>query len=197
MRLRGPSMDPYTVTDADALWLARAVEAEGPVQSQVAATLVNGFCWARSRGYAKPLTSWIRAYAQPLNPRWYESGDLFVASLASKSESEKREAIATARRREQVHSARVSFTPSTQAAVLDALNGRVNIPRNATDYAAPYVDATHKGYTPLEPPQSGRNRLWTRPGAESWAGYLIEATDPWPWLVTLAVVGLVAWRGLA
>jgi hypothetical protein len=197
MRLRGDSMQPYSLTQEDALWLARAVDAEGPIQSQVAGILINGFCWARSRGFQGTLTKWVRAYAQPINPRWYEAGDLFLASLASKSEDEKREAIAKARKREKEHSTKLTFGAGTHAAVSAALNGRVLIPRNATDYAAPNVDSTNKGYTPLEPVPANRNRLWTRPGAEHWTGYLVDATDAWPWLVTLAVVGVVVWRGLA
>lgn len=198
MRLRAERMQPYSVSEQDALWLARAVEAEGPVQTQVAATLVNGFCFLRAtRGYSKNLTDFVRAYAQPVNPRWYVTGDRYLASLDGKSESEKEEARRTAERRERVHSTRVSFTPGTQAAVVAALNGRVIIPRSATDYAAAWVDATGKGYAPLTEPVKGQNRLWTRPGADTWAGYIVDATDAWPWLVTLALVGVLAWRGLA
>lgn len=200
MRLRADSMKPYSVTDQDALWLARAVEAEGPVQSQVAATLINGFCFVRSRGYSRDLSTWLRAYAQPINPRWYPTGDLYLKSsgATSSSASERAEALAAAKRRETVHSARVSFSPGTQAAVVSALNGRVLYPRNATDYAAPTHDASGKGYTPLEPPKAGQNRLWARPGAETWAGYVVDATDAWPWLVGLVLLGgFVALRGMA
>jgi hypothetical protein len=190
-------MAPYTVTEGDALWLARAVEAEGPVQSQVAAALINGFCFARSRGYTKPLTAFVRAYAQPVNPRWYATGDLFLAWLEGKSDSEKIEGRKTAERREHVHSARAVFSPGTQAAVTAALNGRALIPASATDYAAAYVDASGKGYKPVSEPKAGQNRLWSRPGADKWTGYVIDATDAWPWLVTLAVVGVLAWKGIA
>lgn len=197
MRLRAEKMKPYTVTSDDALWLARAVEAEGPVQMQVAAVLVSGFCFARAiKGYEKTLGTFVRAYAQPVNPRWYAKGDLFLASLANKSDSEKIEALKDAERRERVHSQRLAFTPGTQAAVVAALNGRVILPKGATDYAAAYIDASHKQYVPLTPAQKGVNRLWTRPGASEWTGYLIDATDAWPWLVAVLVVGFVAYRGI-
>lgn len=188
-------MPPYTVTAEDALWLARAVEAEGPVQAQVAATLLNGFCFVRSRGYTKPLTAFVRAYAQPINPRWFAAGDLFLAWLEGKSQSERAAGLKAAERRERVHSACVSFSPGTQAAVSAALNGRAGIPPSATDYAAAYVDASGKGYAPLTAPAAGVNRLWARPGADKWAGYLSDATDAWPWLVALLVFGFVVYRG--
>jgi hypothetical protein len=194
VRLRADKMQPYTVTDNDVLWLARAVEAEGPIQSQVAGALVNGFCFQRSRGQTRDLTSHVRAYAQPVNPRWYALGDLFLKDVAGKSEAARKLATAAADRRERVHSTRGTFSAGTHAAVIAALNGRAEIPSNATDYAAAHIDATSKGYTPLEPPQSSRNRLWSRPGAEAWAGYLVDATDAWPWLVGVALVGFVVWR---
>lgn len=189
-------MAPYSVTSDDALWLARAVEAEGPVQAQVAATLINGFTFARARGYQKTLGTFVRAYSQPINPRWYASGDLFLASLDGKSDSQKTEALKDAERRERVHSQRLAFTPGTQSAVMAALNGRVTLPRGATDYAAAYIDASHKQYVPLTPSTKGVNRLWSRPGAADWTGYLVDATDAWPWLVALLVLGFVAYRGI-
>lgn len=195
MRIRGHNTIPYTVSPDDALWLARAVESEGAVQAQVAAVLVNGFTWARSRGSKMSLAAWVRAYAQPVNPRWFENGDLYLASIKNVSNpDELKAAAAAARRRQAVHSSRMNFSAGTQSAVLAALNGRSEIPANATDYAAPTLDATHKGYTPLEEPQAGRNRLWTRPGAEGWTGYLTDATDAWPWLVSLLVLGFAAWK---
>ena len=186
-------MEPYQVTAEDALWLARAVEAEGPVQSQVAATLVNGFCFMRAhKGFKGSLTTWIRAYAQPCNPRWYAKGDLFLASIAGKSEAEQAAGRTQASKREKVHSARNTFTQATQTAVAAALNGiGAAIPPNATDYAAAHINATGKGYTALADAKGGVNRLWYRPGAQNWAGYIVDATDSWPWLVGLLLVGAV------
>lgn len=192
MRIRGAGMEPYQVTADDALWLARAVEAEGPIATQVAATLINGFAFMRSqRAYAGSLTTWIRSYAQPVNPRWYTSGDLFKASLQGKTEAEQAAARTVAEKRERIHSTRQSFTTATQDAVRAALNGTALYPSSATDYAAPGVDATGKGYKPLADPKSGQNRLWARPGADRWTGYLVDATDAWPWLIGLLVIGAV------
>jgi hypothetical protein len=194
MRLRAEKMAPYTVTEADVLWLARAVEAEGAIQSQVAATLVNGFCFQRSRGQSRDLATFVRAYAQPCNPRWYPLGDLYLRDIEGKTPSELKQATAAAERRAAVHSARTTFSAGTREAVIAALNGRAVIPPTATDYAAPEIDATGKGYTPLVPPIAGRNRLWARPGAETWAGYVVDATDAWPWLVGVVLLGFAAWR---
>jgi hypothetical protein len=189
-------MSPYTVTADDALWLARAVEAEGPVQAIVAATLINGFCFVRSRGYSKSLAAFVRAYAQPVNPRWYTSGDLLLAALEKMTIAERAAELAKAERRERLHSTVNTFSPLTSQAVHAALNGRTAIPPHATDYAAAHIDAEPKGYTPITEPKKGVNRLWARAGALAWPGYTVDATDAWPWLVGAAIAGVVAWRAL-
>ena len=204
--LRGTGMAPYVVTKDDALWLARAVEAEGPPQPQIAAILINGFTWARARkNYRGTLTSWIRAYAQPVNPRWYPGGDL-LREHAKKFPGEAAKQAALAQKRLQ-HSARTTFTPSTQAAVTAALAGKVQLPTGATDYAVAHLDASKKGYKPLTVAQAGVNRLWARPGAESWTGYVADAAEAaaaavasaasgsvLPWAIAAAAIGFFAWK---
>lgn len=163
----------YEVTDADRLWLLRAVQAEGPVQADVARALVNLFAFLRSQGDQRTLTQVIRAYAQPVNPRWFQSGDLFkAAAAATTTQDALAVALDKARNRELVHSARTSFTQHVVQAVELALTQPFR--SDVTDYAAAHVDATHKGYESRSTPRTGRNRLWTR--AVGWAGYLIEGS---------------------
>lgn len=176
--LKGPGMAPYVVTADDALWLSRAVEAEGPPQPQVAATLINGFCWARAtKGYRGSLTTWVRAYAQPVNPRWYPDGDLFQKSIEKLSQPQKIAQIATAAKRATTHSTRTSFSAGTKAAVTAALAGLVKFDPKTTDYAVHSLDASKKGYAALSPAQPGVNRLWARPGTQSWPGYVVDAAE--------------------
>jgi hypothetical protein len=190
---------PYDVTREDVLWLLRAVEAEGPDEMQVAATLLNGFLWARTRrNFRGSLAAWVRAYAQPVNPRWYATGDLHRRELERHPEHAA-ELAAKAARRERVHSTREDFSNVTQAAVAAALNGPHAIPRNATDYAAASLDATRKGYRPLAPPEDGRNRLWSRPGAFDWEGFVSDAAplsgdSVWPWVACATLVAFAAWK---
>jgi hypothetical protein len=177
LRARSGNAAPYEVTAADVLWLQRAVQAEGEDPRQVAAVLVNGFMWNRSRGSSGTLASWVRSYAQPVNPRWYESGDKHQAALleAGTNASIKDGLITKARNRERVHSVRTSFDARTLEAVRDALAGMPsNVKRAAVDYAAPRVASSR---IPLEPvPTTNRNRLYTRLGAESWQGYVGQAS---------------------
>lgn len=158
----------YDVTGADRLWLTRAVEAEGPPQLGVAQALVNGFCAMQSKGrWRKPLADWVRAYAQPVNPRWYVGGDLYLLAWHSADASERLYAQRAAHAREVKHSARTQFSAPVLAAVQLALS--TTFASDVTDYAAPHIDATGKGYVPRSAPLRGINRMWSRlPG---WTGY--------------------------
>ena len=114
---------------------------------------------------------------QPVNPRWFTNGDLFLRAV-KQAEPGKRDAMAVAaRRREAVHSTRVTFAEETDRAVMEALGGLHAV--DVTDYAAPWVDGAAKGYERRsEKPVPGtptwaRNALWTRrPG---WGGYAAES----------------------
>lgn len=175
MRLLAKGMAPYEVTDVDRLWLLRAVQVEGPPCVLVARTLVNGFCWARAkRRYARDLCEWVRAYAQPVNDRWYVSGDLHIAHCARlKSDADRAVCVRAAMEREARHSKRVEFAPHVESAVDTALS--TDWQDDTTDYAAPGVDALHKGYVPRSEPKRGENRFWTR--CVGWGGYAVERID--------------------
>lgn len=155
----------YEVTPSDRSWLLRAVEAEGPVSTQVARALVNRFALLRSRGDKRTLGEFVRAYAQPVNPRWFPDGDLFrKQGVPSASE------LAQAQKRETVHSARLTFSAETEAAVDEALS--TPFPSDVTDYAAPDLDASKKGMLARSDKRAGVNRLWT--SAPDWAGYAVD-----------------------
>jgi hypothetical protein len=163
----------YEVTDEDRLWLLRAVEAEGPIEQQVAQTLVNCFAYLHSRKPKScPTLTWlIRNYAQPLNPRWYPDGDLFAKWHAR---DPRKYTLLQAQGR-LAKSRKTAFLAGTRVAVDGALTaGPVDIPANCTDYAARHIDASHKyrEVTPKGHPKYA-NRLWTR--APGWAGYRVEA----------------------
>lgn len=171
MRLKSPDGKvSYLVTPEDTLWLLRAVAAEGEPEGLVAQTLVNGFVWARAQTkFRGTLGDWVRAYAQPVNPRHFVTGDLFKKAHPNPSAED----LARAARRERYHSTRTVFEAGTKEAVRGALQGSPSLV-NATDYAAAWVDATSKGYRPLTGAVKGRNRFWVRPGAFGWTGYVVE-----------------------
>lgn len=177
---------------ADRLWLLRAVQAEGEPRRAVAEALVNLYAWQRSRGGKASLESIVRAYAQPVNPRWFEGGDLFKTALAKAPEAAKPAMLAAARRRERFHSVRAKFDAGVIEAVAFALAGEHRT--DVTDYAAPNVDATSKGYQPRSDAQPGRNRLWTR--APGWAGYVASsAPSVLPLLLAALVLGAAVLAG--
>lgn len=168
-KMRNGKLGSYQPSPDDYLWLLRAVAAEGPVQAQVAQTLVNLFCLLRSKGYKGTLTDLVRAYAQPVNPRWYINGDLFIKANTDGVPAD----AAAARRRERVHSKLRKFSDETFRAVETALEtGLTDVPAHATDYAAWGVDASKKGYVLLSTDRPrGRNQLWARD--PKWTGYTV------------------------
>ena len=162
----------YAVTAEDILWLVRAVEAEGHDDGRdlderhVAQTLVNGFAYEFDRCNYPTLTAFVRAYAQPVNARWFPEGDLHKRWAARGKDT-----AAKAARRRDFHAVRTDFVREAAEAVDRALiEGPVDIAPNCTDYAAPWLDASHK-YNPLSDAEPGVNRLWTR--APTWSGYAV------------------------
>ncbi len=190
MQLFAKNMTPYQVTEEDIVWFLRAVEAEGAVETEVAATLLNGFCFQRTQGQTRNLTTFLRAYAQPLNPRWYIDGDLHLKEVRNYTPEERQRADAVAKKRELVHATATEFSEVAKRAVVLALNGFVAIPKNATDYAAPHVNAARKKYEALADAVPGVNRLWARPGAQDWQGYRVEPLVVTPFLASLNNVRL-------
>lgn len=167
LTIRADGMRDYNVTPDDKLWLLRAVAAEGKVHSAVAEALVNLFAATRARGITQSLAKLVRAYAQPVNPRWFPDGDLFEAKL--KREPENAGALrAAALRRRDIHSKQTDFPPHVVRAVEYALSGVHQI--DVTDYAAHWHDASAR-YVARSQVTPGVNRMWTRfPG---WPGYSV------------------------
>ncbi len=168
----------YVVTSEDILWLTRAVEKEchddGQVldENRVAQCLVNCFCLEATKGTYSSLTKFVQAYAQPVNPRWFPEGDLFKR-WHTKDPGKYKMSDAVLRR--DKHSKRTDFGWEACQAVDRALfEGPLDIPANATDYAAAWLDASKK-YVALTAPVKGLNRLWTR--AEGWTGYSVVKAE--------------------
>ena len=186
----------YEVTPEDRLWLLRAVEVEGKPREMVARALVNLFALTRSKGSSAygTLASLVRAYAQPVNPRWFQQGDLYLAALAKAPNATAAARLRkAAKHRELVHARRMTFSPQTRAAVDAALKSGWQ--SDVTDYAAPTLDASKK-YVPRSEPVAGENRLWTR--AVGWAGYMVRSGadgGAGPLVAILLVLGALALWG--
>jgi len=136
-----PRGQHLTWSDDDRLWLLRAIEAEGEPRALVAQVLVNRWAWLHDENAGKypRLADLVRAYAQPVNPRWYPDGSLFLDSIAKMPESQRPSAMKRAAIRRDVHSERTTFSQATIDAVRAALFGPVSIPLGALHFAAPSV----------------------------------------------------------
>jgi hypothetical protein len=198
---RGAAVQPYEVTPTDVLWLMRAVQAEGPVYAQVAWILVNGFVWNRAQGSRDSLTAWVRKYAQPVNPLWFESGEKLAEKLATAtSEAQRTALVEKARTRERILSTRTKFSEPVQRAVHATLTGAYQYKPQATDYAKADFDASVRGYVPLAVITPGQNRPWRRPGAEDWEGFAVAGAHKatrFPWSVLFLGAGLAGAAYLA
>lgn len=155
-----------TVTDNDRLWLARAVEHEGPPLKLVAQTLVNR--WANAsdwRPHRWPtLTDMVREYSQPVNPGWFPGGRLLakrvaeLEALGKHAEAERELRLAELR---PAHAAQNAFLPSTLEAVHAAIYGPLEIPHGAVHFG-PQKD-TWASLT-LVPGGKGRNAIYASDG---------------------------------
>lgn len=100
----------YTLSQADVLELARAVSLEGKPQSAVLWTLLQRFAMLRARGQATDLATFIRAYAQPLNPLWFSDGPKFQEHYAMLMKAGKKSEAAIEKKRAETRAVRSQMT---------------------------------------------------------------------------------------
>lgn len=165
---------PLPVDAQDALWLARAVEAEGAPRGYVAQTLVNRWAWLLDRGNSPypRLQDLVRAYSQPVNPRWMEGGDLFEAELAELDDDAQRAAAVERARGRREHAARTVFSPNTKAAVDLALHGPIVIPPGAVDFGP--VKGGRWAARMLRAGDARTNAIYSAPGSDG-VSYAFES----------------------
>lgn len=170
----------YRPTKSDRLWLLRAVEGEGAPETWVAQALVNRFMWLRARAMergTKPpystLQAFVRAYAQPVNPRWMEGGDKYEAAWR-KSGEHGRQVLHRQHERRLKHVTMTEFSPHVVAAVDRALTaGPVDLPHaNTTDYqeANRPTASYHVQHSQHD---QGVNTFYGAKAARDWRGYRV------------------------
>lgn len=70
----------YRMTDEDTLVLAQAIAHEGRPRDGVVWCLIQRFCWLFP--IYRTLSRFLRAYVQPINPKWFPGGKLHRRELA-------------------------------------------------------------------------------------------------------------------
>lgn len=65
----------YTLTDEDLLWAARMIEGEGGNRPGVLWTMAQRLALLHRAAPHLTYTGLIRAYSQPINPRWFRDGE--------------------------------------------------------------------------------------------------------------------------
>jgi len=161
----------YTVEKLDVLFLLRAVEHEGEIQAQIAATLINYFMALGAHGNLGTVTHMaetIQSYAQPVNPAWFVTGKAYLdAQKAATTDQKRLNLLKQANERSENYTA-LKFSKTTKEAVYAALKGCqaiANFPY-VTDYAA--KDQTKPGLESgkviiYHAASNKENNLWWNP----------------------------------
>lgn len=128
----------YVLTDLDYLDLARALDREGPPKLGVAWTLIQRF------GMLYPLyasfSTFVRAYAQPINPDWFSNGKRHLAEVKRLNGDLKAVAKENeqAQLREQWAKVPLSkITADTKQVIESIFTGTASPIPSSTHYAAP------------------------------------------------------------
>lgn len=181
---------PLSIDDADRLWLSRAVEAEGQPRAHVAQTLVNRWAWLLDKGEtAYPrLQDLVRAYAQPVNPRWFPGGDLYQAQIDRLLPNERAviPALHEAAVRRVKHAERTTFSPQTLAAVEMALKGPIVIAPGTVHFSVPRESAEWRALL-TRAPMNDRENAFYRASDSHGALYAFETGGPRVWTLASAL----------
>lgn len=133
----------YVLSNEDYLALLRAVEFEGEPRDAVAWTLLQRFAFIYPQ--YDSLAKFIQAYAQPINPRWYPTGDLHKARFAvlakAKRVQEAEDELKRAARRVQYGNTPIEKISRATRDVVDPIFlGGASPVQGAVHYRAPTVD---------------------------------------------------------
>lgn len=165
----------YDLTQNDLLALHRAVQGEvapgaAPEDKRldarrVAETLINRFAYLRGRGIRTrwTLAQFVRAYAQPINPRWLEELCQSHPERCTQSHIEKR----------REHRQRQRFDEFVYEAVAAALEGQKTTHPATVHFAMPGV-VMDRSFIRLTPDRKRLNTYFATADSMSWPGYEIN-----------------------
>ena len=188
----------YVPNQEDLLWLLRAVQAEGEPRTHVAAAMVNRFAYLSASAFVRDepydtLAGFVRAYSQPVNPRWMRGGDKWEARWETADDAGKRRLVEDHRRRQR-HSARTAFAPSTRRAAERALTTRPEL-QTVTDFAADRM-VPSPGLTRVRKGSPTENALYSVD--PRWRGYQVGTervlTPRADCLIWMEKIVLIAYR---
>lgn len=136
----------YALTVEDYTDLARAVEREGPPKLAVAWCLLQrfGLLWP----LYPSLSGFVKAYAQPINPKWFSTGAEHLAALKKLDSYGKAKENTAASQREGWAKTPLDKISNDTLQTLDAIfAGRPSPVPAATHYAAPITRASVQAAT--------------------------------------------------
>lgn len=176
----------YTMTDSDILWSLKMIYGESGSDLNDAACVLwcmaNRFVLTKDNMKTKSFENLIRAYSQPINPRWYRDGVFGIQYKGKESATEEK-----FKRREQIRDMKEEDVPENLRKLLAAwVGGHIPnpVPR-AVHFAVPSAASKSKGTPGLI--QRGFELVYDKRGRGSNCvdrfGNVFYATQPstrWP-----------------
>jgi len=134
----------YILTETDVLDLTRSAWREGEPVAGVIHTLIQRYAATYPKKAWPSLSLFLRDYVQPINPRWFLSGDLHIAYANRLKGEDLERAIERAKAREQYAKTPLNKIPARYKTIVQAvLNGAIKTPNaQAQHFAASTAKAT-------------------------------------------------------
>lgn len=134
----------YILTETDVLDLARSAWREGEPVAGVVHTLIQRYIATYPRKQWPSLSLFLRDYVQPINPRWFTTGDLHIAYANRLKGEDKERAEERAKAREQYAKTPLNKIPVRYRQIVqDVLNGTIKTPNpHAQHFAASTAKST-------------------------------------------------------
>jgi len=187
----------YEITAEDLLWLGRAAQGEGGDPRAVIWAMLQRFSLPAFRHTFPTLTSFVRAFSQPVNPRWMRGGDKCATGGSGYGTPDCAERLLD-RREEMSSRDPATFSADVKAAIAALSKGSLAnpVPRvvnfavgdRAREYVAAHPGSQLVGCCYIITPESAR---WPN-------NYVALGPSTWPYVVGgfvagLAVFGTAAW----
>ena len=191
----------YEITDTDILWLGRAAQGEGDDPRAIIWAMLQRFSLPSFRRAFPTLTGFVRAFSQPVNPRWMRGGDKCAPTGSGYGTPDCAPELLDRRERHSAMSP-TSFSPVVKAAIAALRKGALPNPvpkvvnfaarPRAQEYVATHPGSQLVGGIYIITPESAQ---WP----DGWVS--LGPSSPWPIVIgigisTLAVgaAGYMFWR---
>jgi len=119
----------YKLTETDILDLTRSAWREGEPVTAVVHALLQRYVATHPVKKWPSLSLFLRDYVQPINPRWFTTGDLHMKALAAMDQKKRKDEIERAKNRERYAITPLTKIPARYRQIVQAvLSGGIKTP---------------------------------------------------------------------